>query len=294
MDRADDTGPSPRALDAWPAIARHAPLGILVDLDGTLIPFADRPEHARPGAALVALLHALSLAPRTSIAVVSGRPRASLEEMFAGAPGLRLVAEHGGWLRDGGTWRTAVPEGARAMDGLAAAFETIAARFAGAWVERKTWSVGLHYRAVAAPDKAALVAQAGAAFEACPARRRGYERLDGSEVLEIRPAGVRKSAAVPWMREKVGPDARLLAIGDDVTDEDMFRALDPCDEAIHVGRDGDRATAARWRLPGPEATQALLRWILAAREDGRAPPPPVLPSPVPMAATPASARAAAG
>ena len=86
--------------DHWESLARHSPLGILLDLDGTLLPFADRPEDARPGQAHLALLRDLAHAPGVSLAIVSGRTRESLESLFVEVPGVWLVAEHGGWLRE--------------------------------------------------------------------------------------------------------------------------------------------------------------------------------------------------
>jgi trehalose-phosphatase len=262
----------------WRSLARHAPLGILVDLDGTLIPFADRPEDARPGRAHLALLRDLARAPGVSIGIVSGRPRESLESLFAEAPGVWLAAEHGGWLRGDTGWQAAAPAGPFGITELASALEAVAARHDGAWVERKTWSACLHYRGVRAEEKARLVAQAGAAFDVCTGSRRGYETLEGADTFEVRPAGIRKSAAIPWIRAKAGPSARLLAIGDDPTDEDMFRALGAEDASILVCRDPVRATSARWRLPDPHATVALLRSILAARILGTPPSPEILPS----------------
>ena len=81
------------------------------------------------------------------------------------------------------------------------------------------------------------------------------------------------------MREHCGPKARLLALGDDLTDEDLFGALGIGDEPILVGRDR-RGTAARWRLRDPEAAVAFLQWALVARREGPTPAPPVLPTPL--------------
>ncbi len=83
--------------------------------------------------------------------------------------------------------------------------------------------------------------------------------------LEVRPARLRKGSAIAWLRERAGAGARLLALGDDVTDEDMFRSLAAEDESVLVSNEAGRATAARWRLDAPEETERLLRWMLAVR-----------------------------
>jgi len=90
--------------DHWLALARWTPLAILVDLDGTLIPFTPTPEGARPGPELLRLIVDLAASPGMTVAVMSGRPREALEGLFAGAADLLLVAEHGGWRRDAGAW----------------------------------------------------------------------------------------------------------------------------------------------------------------------------------------------
>jgi trehalose-phosphatase len=90
----------------WVGLARHSPLGILVDLDGTLVPFAERPALARPAADLVDFLDVLASSPGLVLAVVSGRSRTEVETFFGNAQSLWLAAEHGAFLRGDGGWRS--------------------------------------------------------------------------------------------------------------------------------------------------------------------------------------------
>ncbi|MGE5185591.1 MAG: trehalose-6-phosphate synthase, partial [Acidobacteriota bacterium] len=105
--------------------------------------------------------------------------------------------------------------------------------------------------------------------------------LDGVEVFEVRHRSVTKANAVRWVRERI-PGARLVAVGDDITDEEMFAALDDDDLAIAVGTQRDRVTHARAWVSGPDAVRELLWWMLEVR-GARAParPPPGL-HPVPV------------
>ncbi|MFO0758938.1 MAG: trehalose-phosphatase [Byssovorax sp.] len=266
--------------DHWERIARHSPLGILADLDGTLVPFAERLEDARPSAELLALLRDLAAEEGVRVAIVSGRPREPLEKLLVDAPGLWLCAEHGGWLRSDGAWQSATPPEPGLLDALAAALAPVAAQYKKAWIEQKTWSICLHYRGVRPRERVGLLVQANAAVEAITAGRGGFVRQETAGALEVRPAGIRKSAAIPWMRDKLGVEARLIALGDDLTDEDMFRVLGSGDEAIQVGQDVFRGTCARWRLEGPAQAMSLLRWLVSARAEEKTPLPAVLPAPI--------------
>src|SRR5262245_22048122 len=276
----------------WQGFARQSPLGILTDLDGTLIRFAPHVDEAKVDANLAELLAALAAEPGVHLAVVSGRTRDALERELANVPRVGLVAEHGGWMRWDGAWRAPIAIEESALEQLAAELTRIASQYARAWVERKTWSVALHYREVRRSLQTGLLVQASAAFRSL-LEGKGYEIVEGSQVFEVRLARVHKGAALTWLRERSGPDTRVLALGDDLTDEDLFRALSPADESVHVGNDERRASAARWELSDPDAARAFLGWVLQVRRDVPTPPPASLPvplKPIPASAPPRSSR----
>src|SRR5204862_4930550 len=123
-----------------------------------LIPFAPNPDDARPGAALIALLAEIADEPGVTLAVVSGRPRETLETFFPDRS-LLLVAEHGGWRRDAGAWQPAVDVAPEEIEDLTTELRTLASRHPGAFVERKTWSVAFHFRAVSPIDRDAAMVE---------------------------------------------------------------------------------------------------------------------------------------
>ena len=259
------------------AFARHTPLGILCDLDGTLVPFASSPEEARPDEGAVALVESLAALPGVSIAVVSGRPKDWLERFFP-SPHVFLVAEHGAQRRGAGAWEVASELDPAPLAALAEDLEALAARHPGALVERKTSTVALHYRQVPRNRRGELLVETYGLIDAFVTKHPTYERLEGSAVAEVRPTSVRKSLAVAFLREKLGADVRLLALGDDVTDEAMFKVLGPQDEGIVVRHPATdrRPTAARWELEGTEEVRELLRYVWGLRS-GHTPPAVVLP-----------------
>jgi trehalose 6-phosphate synthase/phosphatase len=84
--------------------------------------------------------------------------------------------------------------------------------------------------------------------------------ISGSKVVEVRPMGVNKGTVAPLLLADAGTRARVLAIGDDRTDEDMFAALPANAYCIRVG---DGPSIATYRLGDPEEVRTFLRAILA-------------------------------
>ncbi|MBX3232789.1 MAG: trehalose-phosphatase [Labilithrix sp.] len=270
----------------WLALARHTPLGILCDLDGTLVPFARTPDEARPDDAAIDLVTSLALLPGVTMAIVSGRPRAWLETFFTRAE-VFLVAEHGASRRGMGAWDNVGSIDPAPLEDLAFRLEALARKNPGALLERKQTTVAIHYRQVPRGRRGELLVEAYGIIDAFVAKHPSFERLEGVLVVEIRPASVKKSSAVPWIRGIAGAGTRLLTLGDDVTDEHMFRAVDANDESVVVRTAERRRTAARWELDDADEVRAVLQWIRGVRA-GETPLPLVLPRQIEQPAPPAS------
>ncbi|HEU5061427.1 MAG TPA: trehalose-phosphatase, partial [Kofleriaceae bacterium] len=249
----------------WLAVARSTPLGIVTDLDGTLVPFAATPDQARPGPEVLGVLRELVGSEGVTVAVVSGRPREALDRFFSDCPGLLLVAEHGGWRRDRGAWQPAIEAEQDEVESLHRVLTALVETYPGAVVERKTWSVAFHVRAISPVERNAAVVEVDSVIAAWLAQHRGFALLRGAMVLEVRPARMVKGRAVEWVRDRVGSGGRLLALGDDITDEDTFAQLGGQDEAVLVSGDSGRPSAAGWQLDGPAEAMGLLRWVIAMR-----------------------------
>jgi trehalose 6-phosphate synthase len=130
-------------------------------------------------------------------------------------------------------------------------------RVPGARIEMKSQSLCVHWRLVPPAVKEDLVAACELACDEWLESHPDFERLDGVEMLEVRRRSSNKGRAVSWVREYM-PDARIIAIGDDHTDEDMFGALRDDELAIRVGP--NRTRARRW-LSSPAAVRAFLSWL---------------------------------
>jgi alpha,alpha-trehalose-phosphate synthase [UDP-forming]/trehalose-phosphatase len=245
-------------------------LTLLLDLDGTLIPFAARVEDATLDGGAVQVLEALHGAG-IHVVIVSGRPHTLLAPLRKLAPRAWWVAEHGTWrCDDSGCWSgpSATPE----LTDLTNVLEAFA-RIPGARLEPKSLSLCLHWRLVPSVLKEQVIQGAELVCDEWLETHPDFERIAGVEMLEVRRRTANKGTAVTWMRQRT-PEARLIAIGDDDTDEDMFAALHPDELAIGVG---DRpASRSAYKLPGPAAVRGFLWWLAETRAGGSSRPVPLL------------------
>src|SRR5688572_8964167 len=85
-------------------LVRSHRLGLILDLDGTLVPFASSPAEARLDGNTTDLLRALAELDGVTVLVASGRTRASVEPLAEAMPHLLWAAEHGSWRYDGHEW----------------------------------------------------------------------------------------------------------------------------------------------------------------------------------------------
>lgn len=239
-----------QALDR---IARAPRLLLAFDFDGTLSPLVDRPERARMLPAAAAALRRLSTRPGVTVALVSGRPLASLRPAAAPPPRFVLVGSHGvefaGPLPGAALAEPSADERAR-VAALIAALDAAVGDVPGVRVERKPFGAGVHWRRT----PAALRAGVRPAALAVTAGRAGLTARDGKELIEFSVRAAHKGESLRLLRRALHADALLFA-GDDVTDEDGFAVLGPADVGIKVGRG---PTRARHRLASPAALAALL------------------------------------
>ncbi|MDP6604604.1 MAG: trehalose-phosphatase [Rhodospirillales bacterium] len=235
-------------------------LAVFLDYDGTLTPIADRPQNAILSQSMRRRVR--DLASRCAVAVVSGRDVNVVRELV-GLEGLVYAGDHGLDIAcpDGRSIQR--PEAEPYLKSLKAAERGLRAdlgQIEGVVFESKSFSVAVHYRLVA-PNEVPAVKRA---VEAALAEHPGLRLTPGKKVLEILPAiDWHKGRAVLWLLEALdleSPDVVPVYVGDDTTDEDAFRAIRGRGIGIVVGgeADGERATAARYRLGGADEVGRLL------------------------------------
>ena len=178
------------------------------------------------------LLATLGADPANEVVVVSGRSRRDLEEWFGRLP-VALMVEHGVWLRQRrGMAHVENHHDPSGRSGCAQFCSSMWIRLPGALLEEKEFSLAWHYRR-ADPEQGPLRAKELLDDLAGYTRNIDVQVLEGNKVIEIRNTGVNKgTAAMEWLTGH--PPEFILSIGDDWTDEDLFRALPPTAYSVRV------------------------------------------------------------
>ncbi|MCB1172861.1 MAG: bifunctional alpha,alpha-trehalose-phosphate synthase (UDP-forming)/trehalose-phosphatase [Leptospiraceae bacterium] len=232
---------------------------ILLDYDGTLKPFTDKPEDAWPEEELQQLLQQLQAVEQNMIVLVSGRDRDFLERWF-GQLGIALIGSHGLWIKNyGADWQMSESLDNSWKADVRPVLELYMDRTPGSLVEEKEHSLAWHYRRCE-PELAniRLNELRDALISLVASLNVGI--LEGNKVLEVKNTMINKGrAANQFLRAE--PYDFVLAAGDDVTDEDLFAILDDKAWSIKVGKQHSKA---RFSMPDPIAVRLLLAEMLSS------------------------------
>jgi trehalose 6-phosphate phosphatase len=235
-----------------------------LDVDGTLVEIAASPEAVRVAPDLVQTLGMLHRLNGGAVALLSGRRIADLDRLFHPLV-LPAAGVHGLERRGAGAIVESVAPTAAvaALGELCGALTAFAAQHPGLRVEDKGISLALHYRLAPRFERVVrtfmekLAAPYGTAFRL----------LHGKMVIELQPQASDKGRAISaFMAEPPFRGRIPLFAGDDVTDEDGFRAVNALNGiSLRVG--DARPSAARWHLPSVAAMHGWLGQALATAKD---------------------------
>jgi trehalose 6-phosphate synthase/phosphatase len=235
---------------------------LLFDYDGTLVPFNHAPQAAEPSNELIETLRLLSSDPGNELVIISGRDRKILDKWF-GSLGVGLVAEHGVWLkRKNEGWMMIAPLANNWKSKLLPLMEMYVDRLPGSFIEEKEFSIAWHYRPCD-PELASLRAKELVDYLVDFTSNINLQVLHGNKVVEVRCSGVNKgTAALAWLKNDKFDF--ILAIGDDWTDEDMFKVLPEKAYSIRVGIS---STYARFNLYSYRDVIKLLKMLGEVKND---------------------------
>jgi trehalose-phosphatase len=233
---------------------------LLVDYDGTIAPFDERPERARPYPQVASALEELIEQGATRVVIVSGRDLAELLPLLPFKRRPEVWGAHG--------WQRLLPDGrlVKREPSVAVAAKLDAAErlmrhlmHKGARLERKPASAAVHWRGLPAEVAAEIHADARKSWQGL-ADTGAVELMDFDGGLELRAIGHNKHDAVKTVLSETPGDGVVAYLGDDITDEDAFAAIKARGLSVLV-RPEPRATRADlWLQPPGELTEFLAHW----------------------------------
>jgi alpha,alpha-trehalase len=249
---------------------RHRRPAVFLDYDGTLTPIVDRPERAVLDDAMRAAVR--RLAALCPVAVISGRDLDDVRARVALAD-IHYAGSHGFDIAGPGGLRHVHPAGLAALprlDGAERRLREALRPVSGSLVDRKRFSIAVHFRGVAEKDVPLVEQAVDAELQGAPGLRKGH----GKKVFELRPdVDWDKGSAVRWLLETLGlaPDGVVpVYLGDDVTDEDAFREVARLEHGMGIAvMEPPRPTAATFCLRDTDGVRAFLEALARLLEERR-------------------------
>lgn len=235
------------------AAKRH----LFLDYDGTLVPFSKHPNLAIPNQELITLLRRIAQDEKTIVTIISGRDSHTLEGWFDDLP-VNLVAEHGATVRmKNGEWKHHREIDQSWKPIMRPTMELYTQRSPGSFVEEKTHTLAWHYRNVH-PELGFIRSRELLDNLQHLVRNTPLQIIDGNKVIEVRISGVDKGSVAKQFLDG-GQYDFIMAVGDDKTDEDMFKAL--AERAVTV-KIGPGHTAAHYNLSNQLEVIHLLNQLI--------------------------------
>lgn len=229
---------------------------VLLDYDGTLVPFKDDPSAAVPDEELYNTLDEILKNKNTEVVIISGRDRDTIEKWF-GHKKYTLISDHGVWMKHPDrNWEALEVLKNDWKENIRHVIESFVDRTPGAFLEEKKYSIAWHYRrtdAAMAESRTRELKMILTGFVA----DHGLSVLEGDKVLEVKSSSVNKGRAVLKLIDDKQYDF-ILAIGDDWTDEAMFVELPKQAYTIKVG---NKKTAARFYVPDSSYVRKIVNQI---------------------------------
>jgi trehalose 6-phosphate synthase/phosphatase len=207
---------------------------LFIDYDGTLVPFTRIPELAVPDAHTMRRMQRLAEDPKNSVVILSGRGKDFMAE-WLGKLNVFLIAEHGAFQKPpGGTWEGTIDPDHTWKDGIAPVMQRYLDRCNGSFIEDKASSLAWHYRNSPVEIGPVRAMELTEELRTLVSHENKLHVLEGNKVVEVKRTGYDKGFAASKFISSTESDL-IVAIGDDKTDEDMFRSLPPSSITIKIG-----------------------------------------------------------
>ncbi len=231
---------------------------LLLDYDGTLVGFSSNPELAVPSQNLLCLIGDLCAVEANDVYIISGRNSAWLQKHFHSLP-VNLIAEHGARYKwKNGEWQTDIQTHNEWKEQVHNIMEMYERRCANTFVEEKEFSMAWHYRN-ANMEQGKLRSMELMSELNEYIHNRHLQVLMGNKIVEVRQSGINKGTFIKKIIAAKEYDY-IFAVGDDRTDEDMFKALAKSKHTFTI-KVGPEASYAHYNLHSPQMVVSLLEGL---------------------------------
>jgi trehalose 6-phosphate synthase/phosphatase len=232
---------------------------LFLDYDGTLVGFHVNISMAYPDEELYKILEDITADPSNKVVIISGRNYQTLQDWF-GHMNIDMIAEHGAWYKkNSNPWEHVQGLNDQWKKDVLPVLNTYTDRTPGTFIEEKSYSLVWHYRK-ADEGLGELRATELTNNLRYLVADQGLQLLHGNKVIEIKSSEINKGKAVNmWMQEN-NPDM-TIAIGDDYTDEDIFKALPENAITIKVG---SHISAAKYYVNRHMEVRRLLKALISS------------------------------
>jgi len=243
-------------------VAQAPQSAFLLDYDGTLAPFEVDRQRAVPYPGVISVLQEIVDTGRTRLVIVTGRDAHDIDPLLDIRPFPEVWGSHGlQRLRPDGT--VEMPElDSKALQALEDAERWLSYQGLHHMAEPKPGSIAVHWRAL---DENSAIQLRGRILLGwfSIAERASLRVLEFDGGLELRVPDKDKSDAVRTILQEIGPSVPVAYLGDDVTDEQAFRAMRGL--TVLVRREPRKTAAKAWLRPPEELLQFLRLWRDACR-----------------------------
>ncbi|KAG0086829.1 hypothetical protein BGZ93_007155 [Podila epicladia] len=262
----------------------------LLDYDGTLLPY-EKPSVTRlrrkaMNDGMFKTVRSLAQDPRNIVYIMSGRTKESLDELFGSIPDIGLCAEGGCFLKFAGkaAWEDQIQEGSNMQwrEKVMEMFEYYMERTPGSEIEEKSVPIVWHYRQADNPTFGLWQArECQNHIEEAIGSIYPIHAVVGRKCVEVMPRDVSKSQATKTIVDALRaasangksrpPLDFVVSIGDDRSDEDMFKYCNGLQDDTGLNKDrivtvtvGSKSSAAKWFVPGVSAVLQNLQTLAQA------------------------------
>ncbi len=225
-----------------------------LDYDGTLKGFSKNPKDASPDQELIEILGKLAADKKNRVVIITGRDKTTMQSWLGHLP-VDIIAEHGVWLKEHetGDWKMIESLDQSWKQQIRNILELHVDRTPGSFIEDKDYSLVWHYRK-ADPEFGELRARELLGNLNYLTANMNLHSMVGNKVIEIKSRDVNKGkAARRWLA--LDDFQFIFAVGDDVTDEDTFKALP---EKVYSIKVGLTASNARYNVKSFVEVRELL------------------------------------